>query len=42
LEAEQCIQSWLKNGMADGHAASKNIAAAVDDHEFVDIADDTR
>lgn len=38
IEADQCIKSWLKNGIADGQAIFNNIAAALDeDDEIVDI-----
>jgi hypothetical protein len=36
IEADQCLKSWLKNGIADGQAAFTNITAIVDD-EIVDI-----
>lgn len=36
IEADQCIKSWLKSGIANGQAIFNNIAAAIDD-EIVDI-----
>jgi hypothetical protein len=35
IEADQCLRSWLKNGIADGQLAFINIAAVID--EIVDI-----
>ena len=36
IEADQCIKSWLKNGIADGQAIFTNIAAALDeDNEII-------
>jgi hypothetical protein len=38
IEADQCIKSWLKNGIADGQAIFTNIAAALDeDDEIIEI-----
>ncbi|KAM0710102.1 hypothetical protein Q7P35_002464 [Cladosporium inversicolor] len=31
IEADQCLKSWLKNGIVDGHAAFNNIAAFSED-----------
>jgi hypothetical protein len=36
IEADQCIKSWLKNGIANGQAIFVTIAAAIDD-EIIDI-----
>jgi hypothetical protein len=36
IEADQCLKSWLKNGIADGQAIFNTIAAALDG-ELVDI-----
>jgi hypothetical protein len=35
IEADQCLRSWLKNGIADGQLAFINITAVID--EIVDI-----
>jgi hypothetical protein len=35
IEADQCIKSWLKNGIADGQAVFNNIAAALDDNDEI-------
>ncbi|KAM0689944.1 hypothetical protein Q7P36_008710 [Cladosporium allicinum] len=38
IEADQCIKSWLKNGIANGQAMFTNIAAALDeDDEIIEI-----
>jgi hypothetical protein len=31
IEADQCLKSWLKNGIADGQAAFIDIAAVMDE-----------
>ncbi|KAM0707974.1 hypothetical protein Q7P35_004623 [Cladosporium inversicolor] len=31
IEADQCLKSWLKNGIVDGHTAFNNIAAFSED-----------
>jgi hypothetical protein len=35
IEADQCIKSWLKNGIANGHAIFSTIAAITDDKIIV-------
>lgn len=38
IEADQCIRSWLKNGIADGQAIFNSISASFDeDEEIIDI-----
>jgi hypothetical protein len=37
IEADQCLKSWFKSGVADGQAAFSNIAVV--DDEVVDITD---
>jgi hypothetical protein len=38
IEADQCLESWFKNRVADGQAAFTTIATAIDDgDEVVDI-----
>jgi hypothetical protein len=38
IEADQCIKSWLKNGIANGQAIFTNITAALDeDDEIIEI-----
>ena len=38
IEADQCIKSWLKNGIADGQAIFNSISAAFDeDDEIIDV-----
>jgi hypothetical protein len=38
IEADQCIKSWLKNGIADGQAIFTTIATALDeDDEIIEI-----
>ena len=38
IEADQCLKSWLKNGITDGQAIFTNIAVAAldEDNEIVD------
>jgi hypothetical protein len=31
IKADQCVKSWLKNGIVDGHAVFNNIAAFSED-----------
>jgi formiminotetrahydrofolate cyclodeaminase len=33
IEADQCIKSWLKNGIANGRAIFNTIAAALNDED---------
>jgi hypothetical protein len=33
IEADQCIKSWLKNGIADGRAIFNTIAVALNDED---------
>jgi hypothetical protein len=35
IDADQCIKSWLKNGIADGQAIFTNIAAALDEYDEI-------
>jgi hypothetical protein len=40
IEADQCIKSWLKNGIADGRAIFNTIAVALNDEDD-EIIDNT-
>jgi hypothetical protein len=35
IEADQCIKSWLKNGIVDGQAIFNNIAAVLDENDEI-------
>jgi hypothetical protein len=35
IKADQCIKSWLKNGIANGQTVFNNIAAALDDNDEI-------